>query len=150
FEEKPGTFALDLDVADAKLAFAPDWPPLEDVAAHLEFRGDALSVRADSATLGGNHVEHAQASIANLHQGELTVEGEVQGDAARFYGVLRASPMAQHLSGLLTRTQATGESTVLVRLDVPLHSPHDLQVDGTARLFGAQLAVQGLSDPIRD
>ncbi|HKY92682.1 MAG TPA: DUF3971 domain-containing protein, partial [Nevskiaceae bacterium] len=150
FEEKPGTFALDLDLADGKLAFAPDWPPLEGLAARLEFRGDGLSVTAEGGTIGGNRVEHAQAMIPSYRAGQLTVSAEAQGDAARFYDVLRASPLASHLAGLLGRTSASGESTVLLNLDIPLHDVRGIQVDGTARLAGAELAVPGLSEPIRD
>lgn len=148
FVERPGTFALDIDAADARLAFAPDWPAIEKVAAHLEFRGNSLSIRGESGTISGNRVEQIQATIPDLHTALLNIQGEVQGDAARFYDFLRASPLAPRLSGLLAQTRASGDVVVKVALDIPLHSVKDLAVAGEVQLRGARLDLVALPEPV--
>lgn len=150
FDAKPGLFALDIDAADAHLAFAPDWPAVERLAAHLEFRGNALAIRGDSGTVSGTRVEKVEARIDNLRDPRLQIAGEAQGDAARFYEFLRASPLAAPLSGLLTRTRAAGDAVVAVALDVPLHQVKDTRALGEVRLRGVRLDVEGLPEPVRD
>lgn len=150
FVEKNGLFALDIDAADAKLAFAPDWPAIEKLSAHLEFRGNSLAIRGDSGTVTGNRVEHVEALIPDLHEPQLSVSGEVQGDAGRFYDFLRATPLAPQLAGLLTRTTASGDSVVRLDLDIPLKHAHDTQVAGEIQLRGVRLDVNGLPEPVLD
>lgn len=150
FVDKPGTFALDVDAADATLAFAPDWPPVEKLSAHLEFRGNSLSIRGESGSVMGNRVERVLARIPDLHEAQLNITGEVQGDAGRFYDFLRASPLAPRLAGLLTRTKASGDSVVQVELDVPLRHARETQVSGEIQLRGIQLAVEGLPEPVTE
>lgn len=150
FVNKPGLFALDIDAADARLAFAPDWPAVEKLAAHLEFRGNSLAIRGESGTVSGNRVEKVEALIEDLHVGQLRIRGEAQGDAARFYDFLRASPLAAKLSGLLTRTTASGDAVVHVDLDIPLHSARDTQVRGRANLRSVRLQINGVPEPAVD
>lgn len=149
FVEKPGLFALDLDVADARFAYAPDWPEGEKLAARLEFRGRSLMIRGSQGWVSGNRLEGFEARIENFAEPLLTVTGEAQGDAARFYDFLRASPLATTLSGLLERTRAQGEAAVRFDLSVPLRAPKDTQVRGTARLNAVQLDVLNVPEPVR-
>jgi uncharacterized protein (TIGR02099 family) len=150
FVDKPGTFALDIDAADATLAFAPEWPAIEKLSAHLEFRGNTLAIRGESGSVMGTRVEQVSALIPDLHDAQLGIDGEVQGDAARFYEVLRASPLAPKLASLLTRTRATGDSVVHLKLDLPLKHVHDVKVNGEIELRGLRLDVDGLGDPVND
>lgn len=150
FVEHPGTFALDIDVADGRLAFAPDWPAIEKLGAHLEFRGNSLAIRGDSGSVSGTRVEQVQALIQDLKAPQLSVTGEVQGDAARFYAFLGASPIAPRLAALLTRTRASGNAVVNVDLDIPLRATRDTQVTGEVLLRGVELAVDGLPEPVRE
>ncbi|MGQ0696742.1 MAG: YhdP family protein [Panacagrimonas sp.] len=148
FVDYPGTFALDLDVADGQLAYAPEWPAIDAIAAHLEFRGMGLAVRADSAMVMGNPVEHAEASIPDLRDAQLSVVGETQGETSRYYDFLRASPLAPRLSGLLTRTDASGEAAVHIDLAIPLKRARDTRVSGKVRLNGVRLDLKDLDEPV--
>lgn len=149
FVDKPGLFALDLDVAGGTLAYAPDWPAVENVGARLSFRGNGLSIHADSGTLAGNRVERATATIADFHEKLLVIDGEVRGDAARYYEFLRASPIAARLSGLLARTDGAGPAQVAVHLEMPLADVHHSRVSGKVHAEGAELSIHGLEEPIR-
>ena len=150
FVEKPGLFALDLDVADARFAYAPNWPEGEKLAARLEFRGRSLSIRGSQGSVSGTRLEAFEARIADFAEPLLTVSGEAQGDAARFYDFLRASPLATTLSGLLERTRAQGEAAVHFELSVPLRAAKDTQVRGTARLNTVRLDVLNVPEPVRE
>ncbi|MGQ0621604.1 MAG: YhdP family protein [Panacagrimonas sp.] len=148
FVDAPGSFALDIDVADAALAYVPNWPTIEKIAARLEFRGKSLSIRGDQGLVSGTRIVSARASIPDFGQAQLTVSGEVQGDAARFYDFLRASPLATPLAGLLDRTEVAGETTVKLNLDVPLKTPRETQIHGVAALNGVALDIRNFGEPV--
>lgn len=150
FVDQPGTFALDIDVADGQLAYAPDWPAVEKVAARLEFRGKSLSVHGTQGTVSGARLDGIEAMIPSFQQAQLSVNGEAQGDAARFYDFLRASPLAVPLSGLLERTQAAGEAAVKFTLELPIKTPREARIRGSARLHRVQLDVKNLNESVRD
>ena len=148
FRER-GLFQLDLDVANGKLVYAPDWPEADQVAARLSFNGVGMTVTADSGRLSGNRIERVVAEIAQFHDTVIDIQGEVDGDAARYYDFLRASPLAPRLSGLLERTQASGPASVSVHLSIPLKDAKQTQVDGVVKLKGAELTQKGLDEPFK-
>lgn len=149
-QRKTGEWKLDLDVADARLAYAPDWPGVDDLSAHLAFRGNGLLITSESARLSGNRVEQVSARLADFHDSLLTIDGRVSGETARFYDFLRNSPLRQRLAGLVNRTRAAGPARVGVHLDIPLHKAQDTEVSGTVALDGVQLFYEGLDQPIDD
>lgn len=148
FVDKPGSFALDVDVADGTLAYAPNWPAIENVSGRLEFRGKSLTVRGDQGQVAGVQIDSAEARIPDFKLAQLSVTGQAQGDAARFYDFLRASPLSAPLAGLLERTQAIGDAAVELSLEVPLKSPRDTQVRGVAHLRGIELDVKNFPEPV--
>jgi uncharacterized protein (TIGR02099 family) len=150
FKDGDGRFQLDLDVADAKLAYAPDWPVAEQVSARLQFLANGLSITSESGKLSGNRVEHLVASIPDFKDAVLSIDGEVDGEASRYYDFLRASPLAKRLAGLLNRTQASGNASVAVKLSIPLHDAAHTEVNGTVRLKNVELLYQGLDEPFRE
>lgn len=150
FRDGNGVFALDLDVANARIAYAPGWPAAEQVSAELAFRGDGLSIKVDGGRLGGGRIGHVDASIAQFRDPHLEVRGEVEGAAETFYAFLRESPIAGRLAGLLDHTQGRGATRVSLHLAIPLRSVRDTQVDGRVHLDGAELLYTGLDEPFRE
>lgn len=150
FSQNRGLFSLALDVADGRLAFAPDWPAAEQVVARLQFRDGGLSIDGEGGRLSGNRVGRFQAQIPEFKDAELAITGEVEGDGARFYDFLRASPLAPRLSGLLTRTRVAGPASVSLSIGVPLRDVRQTQVQGRALLKGVELQYGGLDEPFRD
>lgn len=149
FVETAGLFALDIDVAEAGLQFDPAWPPVTQASARLEFRGRSLSIRGSSAETGGAQVGDFDVSIADFRDAQLTVNADVQGDAARFYDYLRASPLNQDLDALLSRTEAAGEAAVALHLEIPLSDVDRSIVRGNVSLRGVELTVKSIPEPIR-
>jgi len=144
-----GVFRLDLDVANGKLAYAPGWPEADQVAARLSFDGAGMSVTADSGRLSGNRIERVVAQIPQFKDTVIDIQGEVDGDAARYYDFLRASPLAPRLSGLLERTQGSGPASVSVHLSIPLKNAQRTQVDGLVKLKGVEMTQKGLDEPFK-
>jgi uncharacterized protein (TIGR02099 family) len=149
-ERATGTFKLDIQAADVLLAFQPDWPAVEKLAATLKFRGNSLAIEATEGQIGGNPLRSARAGFADFGTAELVVDGSVSGEIARFYEFLSRSPVRDTLAGLLTRTSATGPAAVDVHLEIPVHAARNTRVRGRVQLDGVQLQAGGLPAPIRD
>ena len=151
FEKNPdGVWALDLEVADATLAYAPGWMPAEHLHAQLKFRGNSLQIDSDGATLGGNSVDHVSARIPELDAGQLTVDGSTSGEGARYYAFLRASPLQKKLSGLLAQTELSGPAAVDVHLEMPLNqSDPEVRTKVVAHFNGDTMLVRGLDVPVQ-
>ena len=149
FVEKPsGHWILDLDVADGTLAYAPGWPQAEKMQAQLHFHGHGLQITSTGAQIAGNSVDHIESQIPDFRQARLTVDGSTHGDAARYYALLRSSPLQKKLSSLLTQTDAAGPAAVDAHLEIPLNvDDPPVLVNGTARFDGGTLKVRGI-DPL--
>ena len=150
FVEKPtGHWLLDLVVADGTLLYAPGWPQAEKLQAQLRFRGHGLQIISSGAQIAGNAVDHIEAQIPDFRQARLTVDGSTHGDAARYYALLRNSPLNKRLSSLLTQTDASGPAAVDVHLDIPLNvEDPPVHVAGTAHFDGGTVKVRAIDPPV--
>ena len=150
FVEKPsGHWILDLTVTDGTLAYSPGWPQAEKLQAQLHFRGHGLAISSSGAQISGNAVDHIEAQIPDFRKARLTVDGSTHGEAARYYDLLRNSPISKKLDSLLTQTDAAGPAAVNLHLEVPLDDGEPpLHVAGTARFDGGTIKVRGLDPPI--
>jgi len=150
YAEKPtGHWILDLTVADGTLDYAPGWPQAEKLQAQLRFTGHGLQISSSGAQVAGNAVDHIEAQIPDFRKARLTVDGTTHGDTARYYTVLRNSPISKKLDSLLTQTDTAGPSTVNLHLEIPLDDGEPpTHVSGTARFDGATVKVRGLDTPV--
>jgi uncharacterized protein (TIGR02099 family) len=151
FHARPtGRWSLDIDAADAELAYHPAWPGISGVAAQLHFEGNSLAIEATKATVAGSPVQKATARFPDFSTGQLLIDGSVRGETARFYDFVSRSPVRETLKGLLTNTTASGPSTVTIHLDIPIKDAVHTQVSGEIDVDGVTLRQQGLPEPIRD
>lgn len=140
FHKHPtGAWRLDLDAADAELNYAPGWPHIRDIRAHLLFQGNSLVITADQADIGGNRVVSAEVRFDDFDERLLAVSGAVEGELARYYKFLRSSPLHKPLKGLLDNTQATGGARVDLQLRMPVDHVADTAVYGQVAVADAQL-----------
>lgn len=146
-----GTFALDIEAEGIDLAFLPDWPAIEGIAASLAFRGNALEVKAASARLGAARVRQASARFPDFSTAQLLVDGQVDGDLAELYAVANdAPPLRELLRPLLASSRARGPASVDLHLDIPLKESRGLAVTGAVRVDGGELDHEAVPAPIRD
>jgi uncharacterized protein (TIGR02099 family) len=141
---------LTLDVEDAELAFAPDWPAAVGGRARLEFHDGGLDIRADGGAISGLAVGRLSATIADFHDATLALDADFHGDAANLYRLFRESPLKARLSGLIARTEARGPVRGDLHLRIPLNVPQpQVEAGGRLQLDGVELSVRGLAAPIR-
>jgi uncharacterized protein (TIGR02099 family) len=144
-----GRWSLDIDAADVELAYHPDWPAVNGLAAQLHFEGSSLAIEATRGSVTGNPIEKVTARFPDFSTGQLLIDGAVRGETARFYQFLKDSPLRDKLKGLLGQTTAKGAAAVAVHLDIPVKEPRQTQVDGRVTLEDVTLDHSGLPEPIR-
>lgn len=151
FAEKPtGEWALDIEADGIELAYQPDWPPVENLAATLHFTGNSLAIATTQGRVSGNAIRSASARFPDFHTGQLLVDGTVAGETGRFYDFLASSPLRDTFKTLLGQTTASGPSTVEIHLDIPVTDAVKTQWAGRVALDGVDLRHAALPEPIRD
>lgn len=145
-----GQWQLDIEAQDVELAYQPDWPPVEDVAATLRFSGNGLDIQATRGVISGNPIKAATARFPDFATGQLLVDGTVTGEIARYYEFLSASPLRETFATLLSQTSASGPASVEIHLDIPVSDAARTNVRGRVGLQGVELRQNGLPAPIQD
>jgi len=142
---------LTLDVDDAVLAFAPDWPVAEGIAAQLVFHDHGLDIVGRQGRLSGLDARRLEARIADFSAAELVLSADIAGDASQLYRLFRDSPLATRLSGLISRTEASGPVHGDLQLRIPLNGPQPpVDASGTLQVDGVTLSVRGMAEPLRE
>lgn len=150
YDGRPGVFRMDCDIADARVSFSPDWPALEGAAGHLVIAGRSLTLHADRGSMLGNEIDTLDARIPTFRESVLQLKAEARGSADRFYKVLRHSPLANKLSGLIDRSSATGPVRLQLGLEMPFKDVKQTRTQGVIRLDGVELVYSGFDDPMRE
>ncbi len=134
-----GVFQVDFEVEDAVLAYQEGWPDLSGVAAHVRFAQAGLDIEAHRGTLLGAQVRRARARFADLRDGVLEVDGEVDGDLAQQLRFVRESPLQQALGPFLGEAEGSGPVRVVLALRLPVADVDAFSVTGTVAFEGAEL-----------
>lgn len=93
FRDGDGLFLVRFNVDHLTLDYRQDWPRIEDLAAHAEFRNQGLSVKVTSAFAGPLKVDSAEVRFVDFKNGEMEVHAAAHGDAADALGYLAATPL---------------------------------------------------------
>jgi uncharacterized protein (TIGR02099 family) len=139
FREGDGVFQVDFSVRDAVLKYQPDWPAVEQVAAHVRFAQAGLEVNAQSGHIHGTEVQRGWARFVDLQTGVLEVRGSVAGDVAQNLSFIRASPLHHYMGELFEGARGSGDSVVSVDLTLPVRDLAAFEVSGTVAMEDASL-----------
>lgn len=149
-ERATGHWSLDIEADNVELAYQPDWPPVEGLAASLRFSGNSLAIESTRGSVAGNPIKSVTARFPDFRTGQLLIDGTVTGETSRFYDFLAKSPLRETFKALLAQTAATGPSAVEIHLDIPVADAMKTQTRGRVTLDGVTLRQGGLSEPIRE
>jgi uncharacterized protein YhdP len=148
--EFPRTGASDvfealLDIEQMELNYAPDWPPITDIAGEVLFLQDRMEVNGHHGL--SNRLKITEATIINTALGKskrLLVQGKVEGEVARALDFLQQTPLHSRIDFLKSRIEPRGNTEVVFDLDLPLVKGMSPKVNGAAHLAGARLKVESL------
>jgi len=147
FVDGGGEFHVGLEVRDATIDYAPDWPRLTGVDGRLEFKGLGMHIDARHGRVLGTVLGPVKGSIADIHHYDSTtpliLEGTARGRTEDFLEVVRHSPVDAHTGHFARRMHAHGDGELALRLSLPLHDIEASQVHGVYRVQDNRLDLGG-------
>jgi uncharacterized protein (TIGR02099 family) len=143
-DDQDGVFRVTLHGQDATIDYAPGWPPIENVAATLEFRGKRMEIAASQGVVSNVRLPRVKAVIPDLLAPEevLQIEGEAQGATADVLRYVNASPVAEWIGHLTQQAEAQGAGRLALRLTLPLRKLGTTRVNGSYQFYNNSLRLQ--------
>lgn len=148
FRDGNGQFLVAIKVANGRLAYAPDWPPIEGIDGEVRFEGPGMSIEASRGRIFGVNLSKVVANVPDLDvkpSETMTLTGTAKGTTADFLRFVNESPVARRIDGFTDHMRAEGNGTLDLKLVMPLRSVLDTKVSGEYRFSANRLwVVDGL------
>lgn len=149
FREDEGVFDIRARVRNARFAYFPGWPALEDVAGELHFHNESMTITGRAGHIHGVRLQQATARIPNLKSPRLTVDGRFLGPGEDLLRFLVEAPVAEAADGVLSALSLGGEHELALNLLIPFHH-QPISVNGELTLESAELGIAELGYRITD
>lgn len=139
FRGGEGEFDVDFEVADARIAFAREWPVLAGMRGRVHFAGPALTITADRARLYDSRVRSLRARFDDLEEPLLELRGHVDAPMEDALRALTETPLRADVGEPFRGATGAGAVGLDLALAIPLDDIDDTRVDGRFELAGASL-----------
>ena len=158
FRRRQGRFELKLEFEDLRLDYQPGWPAIESAAGHLRFLDEGLTIRVDRGRLFDSEFSAGRVDLPDLRGVEsLRIHGEARGPFEDGRRTLAETPLADRLGGLAEILQVSGQSRLVLDIDLPLVKQRVLDVSGvlswpapaTLGVRGTAIQLSGLGGAVR-
>ncbi len=127
---------------DGRLDYDSHWPELRQLDAELSIDGHRLAVAGKARqVLDGSSASHVLATIEDLHQPVLQIEGDVSSNGADLMRLFRESALRQHAAGLVEALDVQGPLQGRLQLAIPLEGGEP-DVEVQAQLAGNRLLLR--------
>ena len=143
FRDGGGIFLARCAIEGMTLDYAEGWPPVENLAATVEFRNQGMTGRMSSARIADLGLESGEANFPDFSTGELKVHAAARGDAGAALGYLSATPLEATTEHAFSSVQATGALRATVDLFLPFKDFQHRQVLIQGHLDGASVNKVG-------
>lgn len=139
-----GSFSAEMQLRDATLKYAPDWPALTAVDARLTATGNQLQIETDRGQTAGFEFTDVSAVIDRVFDGrpQLRVDGALAGSSAAALAFLQESPLRSRYGKVTDWLSVDGRSDIELQLAVPLLSPGETEVTGSVGFTDSQLTLK--------
>lgn len=142
FEKGQGVFEILFDAENARLNYAPDWLPLDNLTAFVRFYQDSLQINlsgmAQNATLKSAEITIPSMSTSNY----VGIIGEAEGEISQVLDFMRQTPLKSRVDSVLTAISPVGKTDVSLNLQIPLIENLTSKVNGSAKFQNAKLNVK--------
>jgi uncharacterized protein (TIGR02099 family) len=143
-----GQFEVVAQVRDGVLAYAEEWPAIEDIEGELRIERDRIEMLARHARVLGVDLTDARASLTLRQPAVLRISGQASGPSARFLAFIARSPLRQRLGNVAETLQVAGRGRLRLALRLPLSELSRTVVDGEFAFGGNSLRVGSWLPPV--
>ena len=152
---KQGEFHISAQIAQGKYAYVPvllgkptanaslPWPALQEVNGELVFDRSAMHFKGRTQLAGAADLtwQKVEAHIPNLAQPEVSVTAESQGPLQQMLNMVTKSALNDLTGAVLSKSQATGDATYKLSLNLPIAHLDKTKVQGDVVFLGNTLQV---------
>lgn len=138
---KKGIFKIHARARDVALAYAPEWPLINNANAELLIQGKQLTVASASAMTGGVRLKNIKVGIADVLSDDsvLSVRGEAEGEHAPALEFIQASPVRGYLDGFTDDIAARGKGKLNLNLEIPLGGNQTAKIEGNYHFIDSEI-----------
>ncbi len=136
-----GEFVIEASVADATLAYSPEYPPINGLQGVLRFADGGMDMRMNQGQVFGVDLSDAQARIVDFREPLLTVELQGRGPAQDLIRFVNVSPVAAKIDDFTRDTAVKGDAQIKLRLELPIENLKAAQVRGSVEFDGNDLQL---------
>ena len=129
----------------------PLWPQAEHIKGSFVFERARMEIRGDSATTGGAALSGVKAVIPDLtiHDSMLEIDGNAAAPMQEFLKYVANSPVLNWISHFTEDTQASGNATLALKLQLPLSHLIDAKVQGSLQLNNNDITLMNDLPPVQ-
>ncbi|MCS3603508.1 uncharacterized protein (TIGR02099 family) [Buttiauxella sp. BIGb0471] len=142
-----GQFEVYVPLRNAKFAFQPDWPALENLNITLDFINDGLWMKSDEVKLGGVTGRNLTAIIPDYSKEKLLIDSDISGPGSAVGPYFKDTPLKDSLSAALDELQIGGDVNARLHLDIPLDGTMTT-AKGDVQLNNNTLLIKPLSSTL--
>lgn len=138
FKDNQGVMQALFDVRQGQLHFLDGWPDVNNMTASVHFHNESLSVEEGLSVEDHGGEAIVTASIPDLKNALLTVNGDVRAPAEELQRYVWDSGLKKIIGKPVEHFQASGDTRVKFKLDVPLGQRRereggDIEASGSLR-----------------
>lgn len=151
-----GSFRIEAEVEDARLAYIPSlpatatapaevstWPAFTALRGELVIDRNRLEIRDASARIGAVQWSSVAGHIDDLETSPvLAIGGQAQGPLADMLAFVDKAPIGGWLDGVLAQASGSQGAELKLALKVPLDTPDETQVTGNLVLPGNDVRLR--------
>lgn len=134
YKKRDGKFEVFVPLRNATLQFQPNWQPVTQLTANLDFVNDGLWIKADDARLADVVTPRILAAIPVYQDQKLYLTADIQGTGSEVYTYLNDSPLRNSVAAALEQVQISGEVSGNLRLTIPLNKESMVEASGHIQL----------------
>jgi len=145
--ENSKSMQLYLDVQDAELSYLPNWPHLKGVRGRVLVDSPQVDIWMNRATTLGGELVPNSGRIKIYTQADkttLTVNGQLQGDAAEGVRYLQDTPLRDQMSGTFDSWRAKGDMHADLFVQLPMSGEGNPHIRLQTDFQGVDLAIEDL------
>ncbi len=144
----PSTMQMNFVVKNGKLAYAPDWPHLQQLNALVSINNRHLQVTADNSQIYESIIRHVDADIPDLNSPQLAIRADIDSTGDDLMRVFQETPLKKDAGRAADLLAIKGEIAGALRLNLPLasHSSEQINVNITADLPGNPVLLRQASE----
>jgi len=130
---KEASFEITAHGRDAAVAFAKDWPTIENISGEFSIRGNKLEVQSPAATMLGASIHNLTIALPDMMNPDMPLEikGEAEANNDIFLNFIQQSPVRGYVNGFTDGMSASGRSHLKLSATIHLLGGKPVKVSGT-------------------